>query len=361
MTVYLIVIIYLILAPHFYSEITDNEDKARKWYIISVCTIFTLMTGLRSLEVGPDTINYKASYETIANMSWDELFSDFYSYLHSAEGMLQNSEIRDPAYNCFVKFTQIFSCNYRFFMFIMGLIVNIPLGKWVYENSKKPYMTFLVYFILNFSFYGTTGYRQTIAFSLVTFIGYKYIKERRLIPFLLLVGIAFFFHKSVLIVLLFYFLANKEITKPYTICALFGIALVFAYRIPFSQFWKQISGYGETYPGQYEGAGTWTFTAMLGLILVVILIYKEFIIQSDIQATNYINAIILASVFDPLTFVNPSALRVVEYFSIYLALLMPDMLYIVKKKDRSVASMGIVIVLVLLCIKSGQKFYFMWM
>lgn len=359
MTVYMIVMIYLVLAPCFYSQITDNADKARKWYIISVCTIFTLMTGLRSLEVGPDTISYKTSYEFVANMSWDELLSDFYSYIHSAEGMLQNNELRDPAYNCFVKLTQLISCNYRFFMFVMGLVVNIPLGKWVYENSTKPYMTFLVYFILNFSFYGTTGYRQTIAFSLVTFVGYKYIRERRLIPFLLLVGIAFFFHKSVLIVLLYYFLANKKITKPYTICALFGIALVFVYRMPFSQFWKQLSGYGETYPGQYEGAGTWTFTAMLGLVLIVILIYKELIIKYDIQATNYINAMILAAVFDPLTFVNPSALRIVEYFSIYLALLMPDMLCIVKKKDRSLASMAIVIVLVLLCIKSGQKFYFM--
>lgn len=359
MTIYLIVIIYLILAPYFYSQITSNEDKSKKWYIISVCTIFTLMTGLRSLEIGPDTINYRDSYEIITNMSWKELLSDFYSYIHSTEGMLQNTELRDPAYNCFVKFTQIFSHNYRFFMFIMGLIVNIPLGKWVYENSKKPYMTFLIYFILNFSFYGTTGYRQTIAFSLVTFIGYKYIRERRLLPFLVLVGIAFFFHKSALIVLLFYFLANKKITRLYTICALFGIALVFVYRMPFSQFWKQISGYGETYPGQYEGAGTWTFTAMLGLVLIVILIYKTLIIKYDIQATNYINAMILAAIFDPLTFVNPSAMRIVEYFSIYLALLMPDVLCIVKKKDRSLASMMIVLVLVLLCIKSGQKFYFM--
>ena len=244
-------------------------------------------------------------------------------------------------------------------MFVMGLVVNIPLGKWVYDNSKKPYMTFLVYFILNYSFYGTTGYRQTIAFTLATFVGYKFIKERRLLPFLLVIAIAFFFHKSVLIVLLFYFLANKKTTPSYTICALLGIGVTFVFRAQFSQFWKQLSGYGAMYTGQYEGAGTWTFTMMLGLVLVASLVFKYLILDYDEQATHYINAIILAAIFVPLTFVNPSSMRIVEYFSIYLTLLLPDMMSIVQEKDRQLASALVVVVLVLLYIKSGQTYYFM--
>lgn len=359
MAVYLVGIAYIILAPHFCVQITKDVVKGRKWYIISVCALFTLMTGLRSLEVGADTINYKASYEIVANTSWTELFTNFYTYIHSTGGMLQNNSLRDPAYNCFVKLTQIVCCDYRFYMFVMGLVVNIPLGKWVYDNSKKPYMTFLVYFILNYSFYGTTGYRQTIAFTLATFVGYKFIKERRFVSFLIVIAIAFFFHKSVLIVLLFYFLANKKITPSYTICALLGIGMTFVFRVQFSQFWKQLSGYGEMYTGQYEGAGTWTFTMMLGLVLVVSLVFKYLILDYDEQATHYLNALILAAIFVPLTFINPSSMRIVEYFSIYMTLLLPDMLSIVQEKDRRLASALVVIVLVLLYIKSGQTYYFM--
>lgn len=359
MAVYLVGIAYIILAPHFCVQITKDVVKGRKWYIISVCALFTLMTGLRSFEVGADTINYRASYEIVANTSWTELFTNFYTYIHSTGGMLQNNSLRDPAYNCFVKLTQIVCCDYRFYMFVMGLVVNIPLGKWVYDNSKKPYMTFLVYFILNYSFFGTTGYRQTIAFTLATFVGYKFIKERRLIPFLIVIAIAFFFHKSVLIVLLFYFLANKKITPSYSICTLMGIGVIFVFRTQFSQFWKQISGYGKMYIGQNEDAGAWTFTMMLGLVLIVSLIFKDLILDYDEKATNYINAIILATVFVPLTFINPSAMRIVEYFSIYLTLLLPDMLSIVQEKDRRLASALVVFVLVLLYIKSGQTYYFM--
>ena len=359
MAAYLVGIAYIILAPHVWGQIAKDASKGKKWYIISVCTLFTLMTGLRSLEVGADTINYKVSYEIVANTSWRELLTNFYTYIHSTDGILQNNSLRDPAYNCFVKLTQIVCCDYRFYMFVMGLVVNIPLGKWVYDNSKRPYMTFLVYFILKYSFYGTTGYRQTIAYTLATFVGYKYVKERRFVPFLIVIAIAFFFHKSVLIVLLFYIVANKKITLSYIICALLGIGGTFIFRVQFSQFWKQISGYGEMYTGQYEGAGTWTFTMMLVLVLIVSLVFKHLILNYDRQATHYLNAIILAAIFVPLTFINPSSMRVVEYFSIYLTLLLPDMLNIVQEKDRRVASALIVIMLVLLYIKSGQTFYFM--
>lgn len=359
MAVYLVVIAYIILAPPFCVKITRDVVKGKKLYIISVCVIFTLMTGLRSLEVGADTINYKISYEIVANTSWTELLNNFYAYIHSTGGMLQNNSLRDPAYNCFVKLTQVVCNNYRFFMFVMGIVVNVPLAKWVYDNSKKPYMTFLVYLILNYSFFGTTGYRQTIAYTLATFIGYKFVKEKKLIPFLVIIAIAFFFHKSVLIVLLFYFLANKKITQSYIICSVMGIIVIFIFRWQFSQFWKELSGYGEMYTGQYEGAGTWTFTMMLVLVLMVSLLFRHLILDYDKQSNHYINATILAAIFVPLTFINPSSMRIIEYFSIYLTLLLPDMLSIVKAKDRQLASALVIIVLVLLYVKSGQTYYFM--
>ena len=321
--------------------------------------MFTLLTGLRSLKVGADTLNYQISYDLVANTSWRSLLNNFSNYIHATGGMLQNNDFRDPAYDLFVKLTQAVCYNYRFYMLVIGLIFNIPLGIWVYKNSKKPYITFLAYFVINYSFYGTTGYRQTIAFLLATFVGYKFIKERRLIPFLLVIAIAFFFHKSVLIVVLFYFLANKKITPPYAICALLGIGVIFVYRAQFSEFWKNISGYGAMYTGQYEGAGTWTFTIMLISVLIVSLIFKDQILNYDQQATKYINAIILAVVFLPLTFVNPSAMRVVEYFSIYFTLLLPDLICIFKDKERNIAGMVVIVTLVMLYLKSGQIYYFM--
>lgn len=358
MLVYLVVIVYIIVAPQFFVELAGNEDVGKKWYIISVCTLFILMTGLRSLEVGADTINYRDLYMAVSNMSWSDVFSNFVEYLNSTGGMLQNNGLRDPAYSCFVKLTQVICCDYRFYMFVMGLVVNIPLGKWVYENSKKPYITFLVYFVLNYSLFGTTGYRQAIAYTLVTFIGYKFIKERRLLPFMALVAVAFFFHKSVLIVLLFYFFAEKKITPFYMIYSILGIVFIFVFRVQFSQFWKDLSGYGEMY-GQYEGAGTWTFTLMLILVLIVSLRLNNLIVKYDKQGIHYTNAIILATVFVPLTFVNPSAMRIVEYFSIYLVLLIPDMINAFEEKDRQLVSALIIALLVLLYIKSGQVYYFM--
>lgn len=355
----LMVAAYIIAAPLGFAYI-KNEDTAKKYYIASVCMVFTLLTGFRSLDVGADTQNYMASYYNIAQTRWDELFLTFIRYTRSSGGMLFNNALRDPGYAIFVKLTQIISTDYRFYMFVMGLLVNIPLAIFTYRNSTTPWISLLVYFVLSFSFYGTTGYRQTIAFVLSNLIGYEFIKQRKLIPFLLVITVGFFIHKSILVTIPLFFLANKKITPPYVICILTGIVTVFVFRVPFSVLMKQLSGYGEMYTGQYEGAGTWTFTFMLLLALLVSLIYQRNLINRNRHANHYINALILAAVFDPLTFVNPSAMRIVEYFSFYLMLLIPCFITIVERRSRIIANVLITALLLGLLVKSGQTYHFMW-
>ena len=61
---------------------------------------------------------------------------------------------------------------------------------------------------LFYAFYSVTGHRQTLATALIVFVGYKYIKEKKLLKFLVIAFIVFMLHKSSLVFIPYYFIAH---------------------------------------------------------------------------------------------------------------------------------------------------------
>lgn len=130
-------------------------------------------------------------------------FADVSDYIGGAD-------IKDPGYAAVVKAFQTFSTNYQAYLVFIALLFMIPMAIWIYRNSSMPCLSFIIFSTLFYSFYAVTGIRQTIATSLVVFIGYEFIKKKKPIPFLLLMFIAFFIHKSCICFLPFVFFAHKK-------------------------------------------------------------------------------------------------------------------------------------------------------
>lgn len=63
----------------------------------------------------------------------------------------------------------------------------------------------------------------------------------------------------------------------------------------------------------------------------------------DAEVINFdysVIAVTLAVFFTPLTFVNPSAMRVVQYFSIFMLILVPKLILAFNKPSRMIANCG---------------------
>jgi hypothetical protein len=351
MSIYLTNIFLMIITAFFLSNDT-NIKNWKKIFVIVASFQWIILSGFRHVSIGADTNTYRMSFYDAINKSWNEIFERFYDiYILGLPG-------KDQGYSVFEKLATLVSTDYQVYLIIIALLFTIPLGKWIYENSKDPFISFLIYSVLFYAFFAITGHRQVIATAMVVLIGYKYIKERRLLPFLLLTLVAFTIHKSALIFLPFYFIANKKITKTYMLTMIILFIILFISKEYFSTMLKIFGGY-EIY-GINKEAGTNTFTMIFLLLTSVAFWRYKKIISKSPQAIHFYNALLLALIFIPLTFVNPSAMRIVQYFSIFIILLIPEIIYSFRARERILIYYSMSSILIALLVKSSPTYLFFW-
>ncbi len=335
-----------------------NSPIHRKRYIILVCAILVLQSGLRNVAVGADTYQYYLNFERVKSLSWSQIYSTTIGYYTIGIG-------KAPGYLVLQKIVQYLLPNYQLFLLLIAIIFFLALGNFIYKNTTRlsnAVLAFVLYSSLFYSFFSITGHRQTLA-TACTIFSYEFIKQRKLLLFLILIVLASTIHKSVLVFIPFYFIARIENTKYYysTIVLLFPIFMYF--REPMSLFLKTKGGY--THYGVYEGAGTLTFTLMLLLVAVFARWRLKSVLRLSKQKNQLYNAFALAILFTPLTWVNPSAMRIVQYFSIYMLLLIPTVIQSFQdhsKETQRFVFVFTILLLIILFIKSsiGTDYKFFW-
>lgn len=334
----------------FFLQGTSQKSKQKFCLLASLNWI--LLSGLRHLSIGADTLKYGYYFEQTDNISWVTLWNERVNiFIHGSMG-------KDPGYIVFQKLIQEFTTNYRVYLILIAVIFTVPLGIWIYKNSSDSLMSFLIYSCLFYSFFSITGTRQTIATAMVVFVGYKYIKQRNLWIFLLLILIATSIHFSAICYFPFYFMANKEITNKYLIlcgCTFMGI---FIFKNNIFRLGSKLIGYDQYLP--YQGAGTWTFTIFLISLLIVTLMKRNEILMNNARAKHYINALLISVLLIPFTFVNPAAMRVIQYFSLFIILLVPEIIKSFQKKEKFFVLLVAASTLIILLIKNSPTYLFFW-
>lgn len=346
---FIVIALILFFGFEFSKTKFKDSDSNRKKYIQLISFILILQSGLRNVAVGSDTYSYFLSFNDSIRSSWQDVSQiviDYYSYGIG----------KDPGYSVFEKLVSSVTAEYQVYLMLIAIIFFVALGNFIYKNTTRlidAILAFVIYSVLFYHFFSITGHRQTIATAAALY-GFELIKRRKLIPFLILIGLASTIHKSVLLFIPFYFIA--QISKPKlffrAVLVLFPIIMVF--RNSLSTYLKVLGGYEEY--GINEAAGTATFTAMFLFISIVALLRSKVILKNNKKAQQYYNAFAIALLFLPLTWVNPSAMRVVQYFSIFMLLLVPEIIYSFQavsprvKRDLTVFT---IIVLIALFLKSN--------
>lgn len=352
MGIYGLNIIILIIEAIILNK--NNSVKNSKIFCILASCQWILISGLRHMSIGADTDAYRIMFETTKNLSWGDIIENFNSILFSG------SNGKDPGYMIFEKLCQYITTNYQVYLIIIALIFTIPLGIIIYRYSKNPCVSFLIYSCLFYSFFAITGHRQTIVTGLGVLLGYELIKQRKFVKFMLSIIILSTIHKSVLFFIPFYFIATKKITFKYSIFILISFIAICIFRNKLISFITLLVGY-ESYAQQFEGAGTWTFTAMFLLVVIVGIWRSPIILKKDnTDVTIWYNAVFTALLLVPFTFVDPSIMRAVQYFSIFIILLIPEIISSFNIKERPLVyytSMG---VMILMFIKNNPRYMFFW-
>jgi len=352
LTVYLINI-FLILFWGFIFLYNQNSDRNKKIYCVLVALQWTLISGLRNISIGADTAAYKYHFEKVQSMSWPKVFENLWDYLFNG------SEIKDPGYNILQKVFQIFSKDYQVYLVFIALLFASFMAVWIYKNSSDPCISFILYSVLFYSFYAVTGHRQTIATALIVFLGYKYIKERKLVKFAILAFFAFLIHKSSIIFVPFYFIANIPITTLYVIVALIIVIIIAVMGKSFYGPIAETLGFGEEQI-DYAGGGAETYALVLTVMCIVILCFYYFYKNRTENATRFFNITLLTLMSSLLVFQNQGFMRIQQYYSLFLCVSFPEVINSFEKKSRILVYIITISFLVLYFIRNNPKYLFFW-
>lgn len=303
MFIYIIILTLLILLHLFENRFSQ---KQKKYAVIFVVGFIIIIQGLRSLTVGVDVLQYNNKFNQFGNeeIKWTGFDSEY-------------------LYKILNKIIYVMGLDFRVLLFIVSMSIFIPLGYISYKYSEKPMLSILLFVLLGFFAFSLSGLRQTIAIGL-TLISYKYIREKKVVRFLILVFLAAGFHKSAYIFLIAYPLHNIKMLKTYFLIIIPMVILIFIFRKPIYDSLYYL------YDDYYVPVETNAYNFLLMLISFYILSIVLFWEKKDRYLFGLNNLLLMAVIIQVFATYSEVVMRFGYYFYIYLILLIPEQIKTIK-------------------------------
>jgi len=341
------------------DQLKYNYEKRRKHYIIIIVFLLILQSGFRNLAVGADTYQYYLTFESIKNASWQNILNAF-----------TNFRGKDPFYSLFQKVFQLFSSSFQVYLLFVALIFMPALGYFIYKNTTKirhALLAFIIYMGNFYGFFSITGIRQTIATALLLW-SFQFIKERKLFSFTILVFIAALFHISALIFFPLYFIVELKRPKLILGLAFFGFPIVMIFKNYLAGYFVSTLNIEDrfgVFAEQYEKGGSFILTAFHVILGFLGLKFLNKTLAISPGTYRMFNTFALALFFFPLQWVNPSAGRIAQYFTIIIVVWIPyllDAASINKPKLREFLYFSSIVFLIVVTLYAIQpnEYRFFW-
>ena len=193
MVIYLLIILLLFFSLLFKI---DKNSKRKKYWVIFIFLILTIVSAIRSYNVGVDTNQYFSAFKSIIHINWNNHY-------------LTRYEIGFFYLN---KLISLISSNPQLLLAISSCIIIPSVGNFIYRYSKNVVVSTLLYVLLNIFFFHMTGMRQSIAISILLF-SIPLLENNKYIKFLIVVLLASLFHSSAIIFLIAMILNKSKYTK----------------------------------------------------------------------------------------------------------------------------------------------------
>jgi hypothetical protein len=307
-----------------------KNQKQLLWLNVSICIFAILKSGLRNLstlEVGNDTPSYLDAYQQVSSMSWSMLLKNFSFFS-------QDYDARDLGYPIFIKVTQIFINDFRFYMILVAAIFLIPLSRLIYQyvhTYLAMILAWMIYFSL-FTVITDSFMRQAIALGLLIY-AYDFIYKRDWKKYYILNLLAFFIHGSAILAVPLYFLPYTKNLRVLFFIFLASIPFLLTYAEQIAKFFVVGTIY-EVYATSSNTTQPVVFTIMIVLVAIMTFIfYKQ--IKTTPNGSFLIVGIALATVITPMAWVAATMLRTTYYFSIFIIPLIPIIIETIKVSSNT--------------------------
>mgnify|MGYP000884149181 CR=1 FL=1 len=319
---FIVLVIVLFLTFLDVSFGIKKNTKLKKELVVLFGFFFILFAGLR-WETGTDWENYNYFFNTIKQFPIGKTGFEF-------------------LFEILARIVQGIFVNYHFMLLFTAFIIITLTYNTVYKFSPYPILSiFLLYtYSLNSSGF---GYRQDIAIA-ICFFSVLFIYQRRLIPFLVSITIAFFFHQSALIFLPAYWIFKIKWNIKFVILlvgASILMYLIFSKIEPLVNLFFGSSAYKlERYATEFEGSTRGIIISILNRV-IIILIPLLIISTNKNKNTHFIKSIFNIILLGTIMYLILSPLgtvftRLTRYYDIFQIVLLPCSLLLANKNEKLV-------------------------
>lgn len=284
------------------------KSKNSNISIVVFFAFFGVMLACRSTFCGLDLRNYESFFYQVANLQFGEVFEKY------------------PTEQLYFVINWIVAniCpDFRFFIFITSFLCVGVTGWFYWRESEFALLTILL-FVTNVCFVMFySGLRQSLAMLFVV-PAYYMVKQKRLIPFLLIVFLAKFFHNSAFIMLLLYPVYHIQLRNKHFIFVILAIFFVFIFKSEI--FSVVVPLLNDKYARKtIAETGAWAAWFMFLLYLA----YSFLVIDDSNMSTECIglrNILVLITLLQCFASINGVAMRMNYYFIMFFPIIVPKLM-----------------------------------
>lgn len=284
--------------------------KKLNFSIIVFFIVWFFILSFRSVSCGIDLANYEYYFSQTQKMS----FWDVFKY----------NDI-EQLYYVFSWFVAQISPDFRFFLVVVAFLCTSIIG-WFYRRESEIASLTILLFVTN-ACYGMfySGMRQSMAL-LLTVPAYYLTKNKKIIPFILIVLTASYFHTSAIIMFFLYPFFHIPLKSRFFVVV--AVAVVCFFFLNTQIFNGILPILGERYVDRY-GAVQQTNGYAMWLLFVAILAYSFVALDErkmnpeDLGLRNILFLMTLIQCFAP---IHSLAMRMNYYFIMFFPIIFPKLL-----------------------------------
>ena len=291
--IYLVMFLFLL----GYGFAKNSEQKRLVYY--GACGFLILIFVVQDFGVSVDIAEYMRQYAIIPGLSLGEMVT------HKFE----------IGYVLLCWILERLFVSDRVLLLVLGVMILLPYGICFEKETEAPMVALMAFLALGMYMHAVIYWRQLVAMAILTF-SYRFIRERRIAPFLLVVLIAMTFHKTAIVFLGLYVIYNIPIRpKLLLVCGAISVILGIFGR-PIIEF-----GIAAIYPRYTtftrETEGGETLLALLWVItLLSYWLFRDRMDDDKIRLPFLM--ILIAATLQPICFAFYNWLRIVLYFRVAL-------------------------------------------
>lgn len=325
--------------PSGISNNSSNRQKiGHKCYMVIVALQLIAISGFRAKSIGSDNGNYLRVFELAQLNSWREFFNIPKYYLHGFE----------KGFLAYYKILATLHFNFQGFMLVTAIVTLGITCYFIYRNSKIPWLSIYLFCTLGYFNSSMCTIRQWLAIS-ITLLSIRFIKQRNLKSFIIIIIIASLFHTTALSVIpLYWFNKIKINRKYYLFVSTVGASVFFLHNDILQLFLHVLPRYSSYVNSKYGGSQGGYYQLLLILFLILFgQLMRHSMLNKDESMSLYFHTLSLALFLQIIALFFAVFGRIIDYYLIYIIIYIPNCIKCLgDKKLRVLAIIGVVVLTV---------------